>query len=231
MPTVDVSGLRMYYEPHGDGPPVVLILGLGGAVAEFGVLIDALAQHHRVLAFDNRGVGGTGRPDTPYTIEMMADDTIGLMSAVGFDRAHVIGISMGGRIALALTLRRPEMVDRLVLVSTGARVIRNVRRRFVMGVLSRIMPGRGPNSQPRSAFQRQLAASGGWHGTDRLPEISVPTVILHGRQDRIAQYELAEELRDGIPGAKLVTFRGGHMFLMMGERQRFLDEVTAFLAG
>jgi 3-oxoadipate enol-lactonase len=229
--TVDVNGLHMYYELHGDGPPLVLILGLGGDVSEFGGLIQGLAERHRVLAFDNRGVGRTDMPDTPYTVEMMADDTVGLMRAVGIRRAHVVGISLGGRIAMALTLAHPEMVDRLVLASTAARVISTLRRKFVMNVLSRVLPARSGNPQPRYAFERQLAASGGWNGTSRLPEIHVPTVVLHGRNDKTAPYELAEELHNGIPGAKMVTFHGGHMFLLMGERQRFLAEVTEFLAG
>jgi non-heme chloroperoxidase len=76
-----------------------------------------------------------------------------------------------------------------------------------------------------------LAASSGWDGGARLPEIRVPTVILHGMNDRTAPYELAEELHNGIPGSTLVAFRGGHLFLLMGKRRRFQDEVTGFLTG
>jgi pimeloyl-ACP methyl ester carboxylesterase len=229
VPTADVNGITMYHEVHGDGPPLVLILGLATDVSELGGLIGGLAEHYRVLAFDNRGVGRTDKPDSPYSVEMMAEDTIGLMRATGFERAHVVGISLGGRIAMELTLRCPDMVARLALVSTAARVVRTTRRRLAMGVLARWAPNRGAHPQPRYAFEHQLTASGGWDGTDRLGDIRVPTVILHGRHDRIAPYQRAEELHAGIPGSTLITFRSGHSFLMMGEQRRFLDELTGFL--
>jgi 3-oxoadipate enol-lactonase len=229
VPTAEVNGIAMYYEVHGEGPPLVLILGLAGDISEHGALVDDLAEHYRVLAFDNRGAGRTDKPDEPYSVEMMAEDTVDLMRATGFERADVLGISLGGRIAMELTLQHPEMVGKLVLVSTAARVVNNARRRLMMGVLSRLLPSRGKYPQPRYAFERQLAASSAWHGLDRLPGIGVPTVILHGQQDRTAPFERAQELHAGIPGSKLILFKGGHLFLLMSERHRFQDEVTAFL--
>jgi pimeloyl-ACP methyl ester carboxylesterase len=149
MPSVDVGGLAMYYEVHGDGPWLVVILGLGAAVSEFPGLIGDLAQGRRVLAFDNRGAGRSGQPDSPYSVEMMADDTAGLMRAVGIDQADVLGISLGGRIALELAVRHPALVDRLVLVSAAARTINTRRRRCVMGFWSRVRTGPGPRHQRR----------------------------------------------------------------------------------
>jgi pimeloyl-ACP methyl ester carboxylesterase len=228
VPTVDVNGLRMYYEMRGDGPPLVLILGLAADVAEFSRVIDALAEHFRVLAFDNRGAGRTDKPDEPYTVEMMADDTIGLMSATGVERAHVVAISLGGRIAIELASRRPDLVDRLALVSTAAKVRHNLRRGFVMGVLSRVLTA-GRDRQPRYAFGRQLDASGSYDGTAKLASIKAPTKVFHGRADRTAPYDLAVAMRDGIPGASMETFRGGHLFFLLAQRQRFAAELTAFL--
>jgi pimeloyl-ACP methyl ester carboxylesterase len=228
VPTVTVGDLSMYYEEHGAGPWLVVILGLAGDVGESGELISPLAGHHRVLAFDNRGAGRTGKPDSGYTIEMMADDTAGLLRAVGIEQADVLGISLGGRIAMELAVRHPELVRRLVLASTAARVINNLRRKFTMGVLSRVLTV-GSRRQPRYAFERQRAASTHYDGRARLAEIHQPTLILHGRRDKTAPYRLAEELHAGIRGSTFVPFDGGHMFLAMGERQRFLDQVTAFL--
>src|SRR5579872_5777224 len=104
MPTVSVDGLRMYYELSGAGAPLVLIGGLGLDISECGQLIDALSTHYRVLAFDNRGAGRTDKPDEPYSVAQMAGDTAGLMQALGIERAHVAGMSLGGRIALDLAL-------------------------------------------------------------------------------------------------------------------------------
>jgi len=124
VPTIDVNGLTMYYEFHGEpgAPPLVFICGLRLDVSEIQPLLSELARGYRVLAFDNRGAGRTDKPDAPYTIPMMAADTAALMRAVGMPRAAVLGLSMGGRIALSLALDTPETVSRLILASTGARV-------------------------------------------------------------------------------------------------------------
>jgi pimeloyl-ACP methyl ester carboxylesterase len=231
VPTVEANGITLYYEVHGDGPPLVLILGLGADISVFQPLVRDLAAHHRVLAFDNRGAGRSGKPHEPYTVPMMADDTAGLIRAVGMAGAAVLGISLGGRIAMELAVRHPELVGRLVLVSTAARVVPTLRRFLVMRVLTRIRRAGGPHPQPRYAFVRQRQAAERYDGRPALSRIHVPTVILHGRADRSAPYFLAEELRDGIAGSKLVPFTGGHTFLLTdAERQRFHDELAAFLA-
>ncbi len=86
MPTVQVNDIQMYYELRGEGQLLVLILGLAIDVSEVEQIIRWFAERYRVLAFDNRGAGRTDKPDIPYTIEMMASDTIGLMDAVGIAR-------------------------------------------------------------------------------------------------------------------------------------------------
>src|SRR5450631_1698450 len=110
----------MYYEVHGSGEPLVFIGGLASDLSETEWLTGWCAQTHRVLAFDNRGAGRTDKPDAPYSIPMMADDTDALMEAVGMSHATVLGVSMGGRIALDLALEHPDRVARLILVSTTA---------------------------------------------------------------------------------------------------------------
>jgi pimeloyl-ACP methyl ester carboxylesterase len=120
LPTVAVNGITIYYEIHGEGEPLVLIAGLATDQTPYKRLIRELAKRARVIAFDNRGVGRTDKPDLPYSIDMLADDTSGLLTALGIDRANVLGISMGGRIALALAFRHPEQVKSLILVSTAA---------------------------------------------------------------------------------------------------------------
>src|SRR5258708_1505269 len=99
MPVARVGDINVYYELHGEGTPLVLIGGLGTDITPYAGIIDWLAQRFRVLAFDNRGAGRTDKPDAPYTIGQMADDTAGLMETLSIERAHVAGVSMGGRIA------------------------------------------------------------------------------------------------------------------------------------
>ena len=225
---VRVNDIQMYYEMHGDGEPLVVILGLGTDVSEWDGIIRWLANKYQVLAFDNRGAGRTDKPDIPYSIEMMAEDTAGLMQALGMKQAHVLGISMGGRIALILALRHAPSVKKLVLVSTSARIIKNWRRRFY-GILSGAPIFRSKYPQPHYAFQRQLQASSTFNCTDTLHELHIPTLIMHGKKDKSVPYVLAEEMHAGIEGSKMLTFAGGHIFFLMRERQQFLDAIVEFL--
>jgi pimeloyl-ACP methyl ester carboxylesterase len=105
VPLLQVGDIELYYESHGTGDPLVLIGGLGLAVSETQPLIKALAAGYRVIAADNRGAGRSAKPPGPYTIEQMAADIVGLLARLGVPRAHVLGISMGGRIAMTLATR------------------------------------------------------------------------------------------------------------------------------
>ena len=231
MPFVQVHDIRMYYEVHGEGEPLAMIPGLGTDVSEWQSIIQPLARHRKVIAFDNRGAGRTDKPEQPYTIEQMANDTDGLLRALGVERADILGVSLGGRIALALALAHPERVGKLALVSTSAHVARRPWWFGLAGLLSSAPLFRSAYPQPRAAFLRQRQASTVFNCAARLGEIHAPTLILHGTRDKIVPYALAEELRAGIAGSTLAPFAGGHLFLLFRERQRFLDTVLAFLGG
>lgn len=121
MPVVRVGDIELYYEESGAGDPLVLIMGLSGDHLAWGFQVPALAERYRVIVFDNRGVGRSGQPDVEYTMAMMAEDTRGLLNALGIERAHVIAASMGGMIAQELALRHPERVRSLQIHCSMAR--------------------------------------------------------------------------------------------------------------
>ncbi len=118
---VEVGDIKMYCVEAGAGEPLVLVMGLGGDHTAWGFQVPVLAERYRVIAFDNRGAGQTDQPDLPYTTRGMAEDTVGLMDALGIPRAHVCGVSLGGMIAQELALNHPDRVLSLQLHCSLAR--------------------------------------------------------------------------------------------------------------
>jgi pimeloyl-ACP methyl ester carboxylesterase len=119
MPKVHVNDIDIYYEISGSGEPLVLIAGLGYDLWMWHKMVPGLAEHFRVIAFDNRGVGQTDKPEGPYTAQVLANDTAGLIEALGFQRVAVLGHSMGGFVAQALALGRPDLLSKLILSATN----------------------------------------------------------------------------------------------------------------
>lgn len=118
MPIATVESIEIYYEVHGGGEPLLLIMGLGADSRAWLFQVPEFSQHYRTIIFDNRGVGRSAKPPGPYTIHEMADDTAGLLDVLGIERTHVLGVSMGGMIAQELVLRHPHRVRGLVLACT-----------------------------------------------------------------------------------------------------------------
>ena len=123
---VAANGQKLYYEMHGDGDPVLLIMGLGGDVTTWGSLIPSLAEHFRVIAFDHRDAGRSSESIGDYSIADLADDTAALMDGLRLDRAHVAGGSMGGMVAQELALNHAAKIRKLILMSTISRATRHM---------------------------------------------------------------------------------------------------------
>jgi len=120
MPKVKVNDIEMYYEKHGEGFPLISIAGTGGTVEMFPEEAKKeCSKHFKLILFDNRGAGRTDKPDMKYSMRMMADDTVGLMDALGIEKAHIMGTSMGGMIAQELAINYPEKVEKLILNCTS----------------------------------------------------------------------------------------------------------------
>lgn len=113
-----VNGLSLYYEIHGTGEPLVLLHGGVGAIEMFGEVLQLLAEGRQVIAVDLQAHGRTADIDRPLSYELMADDIGALIRHPGFRRADVMGYSLGGGVALQTAIRHPDLVRKLVLVST-----------------------------------------------------------------------------------------------------------------
>ena len=184
--TAQINDIELYHEVNGEGPPLLLIPGLGADVRLFSGILSALAETRRVVTFDLRGGGRSAKPDIPYSIGGMADDAAQLLGSLGIEETTVVGYSMGGRIALSLALDHSDLVGRLVLAATSARTPPSKLfgwRWFVMDVLSRIpLPG-SVDPQPRFCI--------------RAPAPGIPGVRLHrsARSDHCPHARIARPER------------------------------------
>jgi pimeloyl-ACP methyl ester carboxylesterase len=112
-----VNGLKMYYEIHGSGKPLVLIHGGVGAIEMFGPNLAALAHTHKVIAVDLQAHGRTADIDRPLKCDLMADDVAALLQYLKIDKADVMGYSLGGEVALRTAIQHPDIVNKLIVVS------------------------------------------------------------------------------------------------------------------
>lgn len=115
MPFRKVGDIKIYYEVHGNGEPLVMISGCGMDSSVWLPQAQELSLKYHVITFDNRGTGRSDKPDTPYTMQMLAADVAGLLDAIGIGAAHVLGYSMGGVIAQEFALLYPERTLTLIL--------------------------------------------------------------------------------------------------------------------
>ena len=117
---VNVNGLKMYYEIHGEGQPLVLLHGAFSAIGtSFGKLLPELAKSRQVIAFELQGHGHTADIDRPLNYEQMADDTVAALQQLGIKQADFFGYSMGSAVALQVAIRHPEVVRKLVFASVS----------------------------------------------------------------------------------------------------------------
>jgi pimeloyl-ACP methyl ester carboxylesterase len=121
MPKVHANGIDIYYEVMGAGEPLLLIAGFASDLTIWSKVAPSLAEQYQVIGFDNRGVGRSSAPDSPYSIRQMADDAAALLDQIGVKKAHVAGHSMGGMIAQELAIAHTEKVASLVLLGTCAK--------------------------------------------------------------------------------------------------------------
>jgi 3-oxoadipate enol-lactonase len=228
------DGCRLYYELHGPpaGERLLLLEGMGGDIPGWRRNIPRLAALLRVMAYDFRGNGRSDEPPGPMTLGTLVDDTVGLLDHLAVEEAHVYGLSMGGMVAMLLGLDHPDRVRSLILgathpgrrhaIATAATVPKDkpglalYSPRFAeqhpQHVAEDLRVG-AEQRQSLGAGRRQWEATRAFDAFDRLPEIRVPTLVLHGTEDRMVPSDNAVLLAKRIPDARLVLLEGaGHVF-------------------
>lgn len=256
MPSWSAPGAEIHYELWGDEtsrPWATLVNGHTRTLRDFRAMGNFLVERgFRVLALDNRGAGRTVT-SAPFRLEDMVADVEGLWSHLGCRATHLLGISMGGMIAMRLAAKRPAGLQSLVLVSTTPhreatgdgdslagksgeeieeRLLRYfspdfaTRQKLLIRSMVKDLSKAFSDEAIARGTQAQRAALEGFDARDEIPRIAVPTLVIHGSEDRILRVDRARELASLIPGASLEIFEGaGH--LLLAEAARKLYTVAA----
>lgn len=251
----DINGIRMNYEEHGSGEPVILIGGFGANLRFWHSSIPLL-DGYRVITYDNRGVGETVY-EGGFDLDVLADDTVALMNHLGIDRAHVVGWSMGSHIGQSLGIRHGDRLKSLTLVSTYSR--RPARSDYVLsGINEMVLRGEAPMEClalvvnafcfPESVFRDydsrgdrfpipkklerpeglrdQLAAVNSYDTTDTSSAIAVPTMVIHGGKDIMVEPSEGMGVAASIRGSRFLLLESAGHNIPMG---MYVERLRAFI--
>jgi 3-oxoadipate enol-lactonase len=232
---------------------------LNGDLTGWALVMPEFARHYRTLALDVRGHGGTSKPDQPYSIKGFTEDLLEFLRKKGIPKAHLLGLSMGGAIAQQFALDHPEMVRSLVLVSTFSYIDDHARRAFeglkknlaqggypafFDGILNLAFTPRyiavnpGPIAELKekriqinspAAIGRATDACMAFNLKDQISRITLPTLVVSGREDVFTPLHLADQIHRSIPGSEWKILEGAGHALYIEEALELSQTVLEFL--
>jgi 3-oxoadipate enol-lactonase len=232
MPKVQANGVQLYYELAGpaDAPVVMLSNSLGTRLEMWDRQMSTLAERYRLLRYDSRGHGRSDAPGGPYTIDLLADDALGLLDALGIERAHFCGLSMGGMVGQVLGARHGDRLISLALCSTACHMpppelwderIRLAMEEGMMALVDAVVERwftepfrREPCitvdrvrrmiiDTPAHGYAACCAAIRDMDLRELITAIRLPTLVIVGDKDPATPPDKAAEIQSRIPGAKL----------------------------
>lgn len=258
MPTISCNGIDLYYEVNGKGQPLLFIHGLGSSTRDWEFQVPEFSKSYQVITFDLRGQGKSGKPAGPYSIPLLASDAAALMKALGLQSAHVVGISLGGGVAIQLALNAPELVKTLVVVNSGpamaaspadarkeiegrVALVQQYGMRAMGEVLGpRLLPkpehatlrqtfvDRWAENDPR-AYIDTLLALADWNVLDEIKSIRCPTLVIAADQD-YTPVALKEAYIRLMPDARLVVIPDSRHATPIEQPEQFNEVLKQFLA-
>src|SRR3954454_22611290 len=228
----EVNGVKMYYEIHGTGIPLVVLHGAFMTIGAMGAIVAALAEARQVIAVESQGHGRTADIGRPLSYEQMSDDVAALLRHLGIERADIFGYSMGGGVALQLAMRHPELVQKLVVASASSTSdgahpevwegIEQITPELFAGTpwkeeYDRVAPN--PDAFPTLVEKmKQLDSQPFTWPPDEIRAIAAPTMIIVGDSDGTTPEHAVELFRlrgggvfgdlAGLPSARLAILRG-----------------------
>jgi 3-oxoadipate enol-lactonase len=255
MPRISVGDIEINYQEEGSGFPLVLIHGLNGDLTGWALVIPEFSRHYRTLALDVRGHGESSKPDEPYSIQGFSEDLHEFLRQVQIPRAHILGLSMGGAIAQQFALDHPGMTRSLVLVSTFSYIDEQAHRAFTRlrqslqaggypaffdevvklaftprfiaanpGPIAELKEKRVRTNSP-VAIGRATDACMALDLKNEIEKISLPTLVISGRDDVFTPLHLAEQIHRSIRGSEWKILEGvGHNLYI--EKASQLAEIT-----
>jgi 3-oxoadipate enol-lactonase len=258
MSTILVQGCPIHYRFDGreDAPVLLLSNSLGTNLDMWTPQVSAFAERYRVLRYDSRGHGGSGAPAGPYTIALLGRDALGLLDALGIERAHVCGLSKGGMVGQWLGTNAPERLNKLVLANTAAYMgppeswegrIATVASKGMAAITEAVVerwftPGfrqKEPAAVDRIRTMLLATDPAGYAGCcaairdmdqrGTISTITTPTLVIGGTDDPATPPALAEEIVARIVGATLTLLPAAHLS-NVEQPARFTEAVLGFLS-
>ncbi len=257
---IEANGIKMNYEFSGrQGAPVVMLShSLGSSLFMWDPQLEVLEPHYQVLRYDTRGHGGSDAPSGEYTLDMLGEDALGLLAALGIERVHFVGLSMGGMIGQYLALNRSDRLEDLVLSDTAALLpeeaqpiwqerIDLARRKGIEALVDETLgrwftPSFLRQNRPEVELIRQQFLStpvDGYIGCSeairglnylgRLSEIKIPTLIMVGEEDLGTPVAAAEAMQQRIADSTLVVLPAAAHLSNVEQAEAFNTALISFL--
>lgn len=240
MSRATVNGIKIHYIIKGQGEPLVLIGGFDSPLQTWARQTAVFKKYFKVITFDARGTGRSSKPSGPYSVAVMAEDVIKLMDLLNIEKAHIVGVSLGGLVAQEIAIQYPQRVEKLVLGTTFAYIsaasgptpdmyrIMNLPFFRMLDAMAGLMLNRKwyrtlllPIAYAKNRLAHRAAilgkreAANNFDLSQSLSGILSPTLILTGKADRVILPSSSEILKSLIPGSKLVMVENGsHMFFI-----------------
>lgn len=225
-----IMDINHFYIEQGTGFPLILLHGNGEDCAYFTRQIDSFSENFHVIALDTRGHGQTPRGEAPFTIRQFAEDLLAFMDQHNIEKAHLLGFSDGGNIAMVFALNYPERVGKLIL--NGANLdASGVKRKIQIPIeigyrIAMLFAGRSPKAK-KNAEMLGLMVNDPNVKVEELSRIQNPTLVIAGDHDMIKDQH-TRLIAQSIPEAELCILQGNH-FIANKNPQSFNEAVLRFL--